>query len=303
MARAENDRNERRVLMLGPTARDARLLERAVADAAIPVRACREAPELCREIKAGAAAVLLTEHAIGHSMDLVADCLGRQPNWSDLPVLLAIAGGTLTPGAVRAATRLGNVLLLDRPADVATLSSAVRTAVRARMRQYELREHQHELTDLIHQLSTPVLEVRRHVLLVPLIGAVDQQRATQMTQELLRAVRASRARVVVIDLTGVPGVDAVVANHLLLTMQACRLLGAKLILTGISTATAATLVELEIDWHAVTTAADLLTGLEEAEGLWTAAGSHAAPGAKGDAPANRDQPVSRDRDERQMKAR
>jgi len=287
MARAENDRNERRVLLLGPTARDARLLERAVADAAIPVRCCREASELCRAIEVGAAAVLLTEHAIGEPMGLVADLLDRQPYWSDLPVLLAVAGGTGTPGAVRAAARLGNVLLLDRPADVPTISSAVRTAVRARVRQYELRDHQHELTDLVHKLSTPVLEVRPRVLLVPLIGALDQQRARQMTEELLRAVRASRARVVVIDLTGVPGVDAGVANHLLLTMEASRLLGAELILTGISTATAATLVELGIDWHKVTTKADLLTGLEEAEKLRLATGSHAAPGSRDAPPANR----------------
>ncbi len=288
MARAENDRNERRVLMLGPTARDARLLERAVADAAIPVRGCRDASELCREIEAGAAAALLTEQALGEPLDAVADCLGRQPNWSDLPVLLAVAGGMLTPGAVRAAARLGNVLLLDRPADVATLSSAVRTAVRARMHQYELRDEQQQLTELVHRLSTPVLEVRPRVLLVPLIGAVDQQRARQMTEELLHAVRASRARVVVIDLTGVPGVDAAVANHLLLTLEACRLLGAELILTGISTATAATLVELEIDWNAVTTATDLLTGLEEAEELRAAVGSPHTPGSTNDAPADRE---------------
>jgi len=277
MARAENDPNERRVLLLGPTARDARLLERVVADAGIPVRWCREASELCREIEVGAAAVLLTECAMGEPADMVADLLARQPKWSDLPVLLAVAGGTGTPGAVGVATRLGNVLLLDRPADLATISSAVRTAVRARMRQYELRDHQHELTDLIHKLSTPVLEVRPGVLLVPLIGAVDQQRARQMTEELLGAVRASRARIVVIDLTGVPGVDAGVANHLILTMKACRLLGAKLILTGISRATAATLVDLGIDWHEVTTTADLRTGLEEAEKLRVATGARAAP--------------------------
>jgi len=89
-----------------------------------------------------------------------------------------------------------------------------------------------EQQEAIRELSTPVLRVRDRLLILPIIGAIDPQRARQLTEQLLRAIRSSRARVVVIDITGVAAMDSSVANHLVQTVEAARLLGAAVIVTG-----------------------------------------------------------------------
>src|SRR3989440_4681079 len=96
----------------------------------------------------------------------------------------------------------------------------------------------------IRELSTPVLQVRERLLILPIIGVLDSQRARQLTEQLLGAVRMNRAKVVVIDITGVPTIDSTVANHLVLTVAAARLLGATVIITGLSSDIAQTLVTL-----------------------------------------------------------
>src|SRR2546428_490089 len=88
--------------------------------------------------------------------------------------------------------------------------------------------------EAIRELSTPVLPVRERLLILPVIGTVDPLRARQLTEQLLRGIRTNRARVVVMDITGVPAMDATVANHLVLTVEAARLLGATVIVTGLS---------------------------------------------------------------------
>src|SRR5207249_10393485 len=93
----------------------------------------------------------------------------------------------------------------------------------------------------ILELSTTILQVRERLLILPIIGVIDAQRARQLTEQLLRAIRNNRARVVVIDITGVPSVDAKVANHLLQTVDATRLMGASVIVTGLSSEIALTL--------------------------------------------------------------
>src|SRR5881398_3747031 len=88
--------------------------------------------------------------------------------------------------------------------------------------------------EAIRELSTPVLQVREQLLILPIIGVLDSQRARQVTEQLLRAIRANRAKVVVIDVTGVAAMDSGVANHLVQTVEASRLLGATVIVTGLS---------------------------------------------------------------------
>src|SRR5437667_3931824 len=83
----------------------------------------------------------------------------------------------------------------------------------------------------ILELSTPVLQVRERLLILPIIGVIDSQRARQLTEQLLRGIRANRAKVVVVDITGVAAMDASVANHLVQTVEASRLLGAIVIVT------------------------------------------------------------------------
>ena len=91
-------------------------------------------------------------------------------------------------------------------------------------RERVIREQQ----EAIRELSTPVLQVRERLLILPIIGVIDPQRARQFTEQLLRAIRTNRASVVVIDITGVPVMDSNVANHLVQTVEASRLLGATL---------------------------------------------------------------------------
>jgi rsbT co-antagonist protein RsbR len=117
----------------------------------------------------------------------------------------------------------------------------------------------------IQELSTPVLQVREQLLILPIIGILDSQRADQLTEQLLGAIRASRAKVVVIDVTGVPSIDKTVANHLVQTVRACRLMGAGVIITGLSSEIAQTLVTLGVDLTMMNTVGDLQGGIETAE--------------------------------------
>lgn len=124
-----------------------------------------------------------------------------------------------------------------------------------------------EQEEAIRELSTPVLQVRERLLILPIIGVIDPQRARQLTEQLLRGIRTNRARVVVIDITGVAAMDSNVANHLVLTVEASRLLGATVIVTGLSPEIAQTLVNIGVDLAKMNTVGDLQGGIEEAERL------------------------------------
>jgi rsbT co-antagonist protein RsbR len=121
--------------------------------------------------------------------------------------------------------------------------------------------------EAIRELSTPVLQVRERLLILPIIGVLDGQRARQLTEQLLRGIRNNRAKVVVIDITGVPTIDSTVANHLVQTVEASRLMGASVIITGLSSDIAQTLVTLGVDLSKVNAVGDLQGGIEEAERL------------------------------------
>src|ERR671936_288335 len=121
--------------------------------------------------------------------------------------------------------------------------------------------------EAIRELSTPVLQVRERLVILPIIGILDGQRARQLTEQLLRAIRANRAKVVVIDITGVPTIDSTVANHLVQTVEASRLMGASVIITGLSSEIALTLVTIGLDLSKISAVGDLQGGIEEAERL------------------------------------
>jgi rsbT co-antagonist protein RsbR len=121
--------------------------------------------------------------------------------------------------------------------------------------------------DSIRELSTPVLQIRDRMLLLPIIGVIDTHRARLITESLLRAVRANRAKVVVMDITGVLTIDSRVANHLIQTVTAAKLMGAAVIVTGLSAEVAQSLVALGIDLAKLNTVGDLQGGVEEAEHL------------------------------------
>jgi rsbT co-antagonist protein RsbR len=121
--------------------------------------------------------------------------------------------------------------------------------------------------EAIRELSTPVLQIRDRLLLLPIIGVIDTHRARIITDGLLRAIRDTRAKVVVMDVTGVATIDTKVANHLIQTVTAARLMGAHVIVTGLSSDVAQALVGLGLDLAKLNTVGDLQGGIEEAERL------------------------------------
>ena len=130
--------------------------------------------------------------------------------------------------------------------------------------------HQRERTianqqEAIRELSTPVLRLRDRLLVLPIIGILDTTRAQKLTEELLASIRESRAKVVILDVTGVPAVDSAVANHLLQTAEASRLMGAQVIVTGLSSNVAQALVTLGVDLTKLNAVGDLQGGIEFAD--------------------------------------
>jgi rsbT co-antagonist protein RsbR len=158
-----------------------------------------------------------------------------------------------------------NTDLLNRILD-AYEPAANRIAVTVGVSFVEERERViREQQEAIRELSTPVLQVRERLLISPIIGMLDAQRARQLTEQLLGAIQSSRARVVVIDITGVATIDRTVANHLVQAVESARLMGASAIITGVSSRIAQTLVDLGVDLSMMNTVGDLQGGLEEAE--------------------------------------
>lgn len=132
---------EHRILVLAPTARDADLAEVLFTRSSVQSQRCRDLAELIRELGEGAAAILVPEEALVASEGgQLAEWLRQQPPWSDLPVLVLARSGVDSTTIARAMEQLGNIVVIDRPTRAASLVSAARTALRARQRQYQLRD-------------------------------------------------------------------------------------------------------------------------------------------------------------------
>jgi anti-anti-sigma regulatory factor len=113
----------------------------------------------------------------------------------------------------------------------------------------------------LRELSTPIIPLTDDVVAMPLIGAIDSNRAQQIIETLLTGVATSRATTAILDITGVQVVDTQVANALLRAAQAVKLLGARVVLTGIRPEIAQTLVGLGLDMGGITTRATLQSGI------------------------------------------
>jgi len=135
-----------RVLVLAPTQRDA-VVTRALFDhAAVPADICADPHALHRELERGAGALLLTEEALANSaLERVLAALRNQPAWSDVPVVMLMRGGLQSVATGRVLQALSNVTLLERPAPMRSVVSAVKAALRARQRQYEIRDNLAEI--------------------------------------------------------------------------------------------------------------------------------------------------------------
>jgi rsbT co-antagonist protein RsbR len=116
----------------------------------------------------------------------------------------------------------------------------------------------------IADLSTPVIQVWEGIIALPLVGSIDSMRAKEVMEKLLEAVVKYEADIVIIDITGVPVVDTQVANRLMRTVEAVRLLGTRSVITGINPIIAQTLVQLGVDLSQLSTKATLRAGLQQA---------------------------------------
>ena len=114
------------------------------------------------------------------------------------------------------------------------------------------------------ELSTPVISVWDEIVLLPIIGVIDSGRAQQIIENLLGSIVRTESRVAIIDVTGVPVIDTMVAHHLLKTVAAAKMLGTQVVLAGISPEIAQTLVKLRIDLSAVHCAGSLRSAMAEA---------------------------------------
>ena len=115
----------------------------------------------------------------------------------------------------------------------------------------------------IRELSTPVIEVWEDILVLPIVGVVDTRRSMEIMNDLLERVVETRAKCVILDITGVQIVDTKTADYLLKVVSAASMLGARCVLTGLSPAVAQTLVEIGADLREVRTLRNLKAGLED----------------------------------------
>jgi len=111
------------------------------------------------------------------------------------------------------------------------------------------------------ELSTPVIRIWEKVLTVPLIGTLDSSRTQLVMETLLQRIVDTQSRVVILDISGIPGIDTLVANHLIRTVTATKLLGAECIVTGVSSKIAQTLVHLGVDLSGITTRPSMADGI------------------------------------------
>ena len=203
--------HERRLLILTPTRKDALLTESLLAPADIPCLICSTIADLVAAVRQGAAAMLMAEEMMvegGHAA--LKAVLARQPAWSDLPVLVLTRPGADSADALDAVRTLGNVTLLERPIRVATLMSAVRSALRARERQYQIRGHLADreraeaalrdadrrknefLATLGHELRNPLAPLLTGLQLLKLAGLTDARSlraCTMMERQIAHLVR------------------------------------------------------------------------------------------------------------------
>ncbi|MBX9583697.1 MAG: response regulator [Gemmataceae bacterium] len=197
---------EARVLLLAPTGRDAAAACDLLAADGIGCRVCADLAEVCREAAAGAGAVVVTEEAALADADgRLARLLGDQPAWSDLPVIVLTARGRTPDRRLEALLGVGAVSLLKRPLDLIAFRAAVRSALRDRNRQYQVRDHLVELgrqaealreadrrkdeflAMLAHELRNPLAPVRNGVALLR-AGGADPAAVARVGESMERQV-------------------------------------------------------------------------------------------------------------------
>lgn len=166
---------------------------------------------------------------------------------------------------IKQATAKNTLIGLNYSSDTASYTSYVKVREeQLREREQELNQLQHELESVsaaVRELSAPIAPIHDNVLVLPLVGSIDTNRAQSITEDLLEEIVARQSDFVIIDITGVPIVDTSIANYLLQTTKAVSLLGAEVILVGISAEVAQTIVGLDIDLRQLVVRANLQDGI------------------------------------------
>jgi signal transduction histidine kinase/ActR/RegA family two-component response regulator len=205
MAKRESggDRDER-ILVLAPTGRDAALTARFVGDAGLAAEVCASVEELCERMLAGAGLAFITGEALTpEAMRCLLAALAQQPAWSDFPLVVLTSGGGETPANAELLAELGeagNVTLIERPVRVTTLVSTLKSALRARRRQYDVRDHiaaaeaanrlkDEFLATVSHELRTPLTAVLGWVHLLR-AGNLDEKHSARAVETIERNARS-----------------------------------------------------------------------------------------------------------------
>jgi signal transduction histidine kinase/CheY-like chemotaxis protein len=197
---------EQRVIILPPTPRDGELTWSMLRVAGIEASRCDTVAAVCSELDRGAAALLVAEEALaGEEIETLAEWVHQQPPWSDFPVVLLARHGADSAAVAGATARLGNVTVVERPIRVAALVSIIGTALRARQRQYQIREHLIEraraeaalrasdrrkdefLAMLAHELRNPLAPIRNSLHILSLTASSDTT-VPQVTEMMERQV-------------------------------------------------------------------------------------------------------------------
>lgn len=201
-------------MICAPTGQDAALTAKVFSSVGIGSIVCRNMVELLEQLARGAGALLLVEEVVsGAAARPLADYVSSQPTWSDIPILLLARSGADSLDVQRAVEHLGNVTLLERPVRTIALISAARSAIRARERQYQVRDADQRkdefLATLAHELRNPLAPIRtsmgilKHLhpdssQVTQLREVVDRQvtHLTRLVDDLLDVARITRGKVV-----------------------------------------------------------------------------------------------------------
>lgn len=204
---------EQRILIYAPAGQDAALAGRVLASSAIASHACRSPGELADELALGAGGVLTVDEALHTGVYAVLDAYTRQqPGWSDLPIILLTHAGLDSLPLQQAVATLGNLTLLERPVHILTLITSAHAMLRARQRQYQVREAQRRkdefLASLGHELRNPLAPIKTSAALLKQLypaseqvgkvsGVIDRQvtHLTRLVDDLLDVARITSGKV------------------------------------------------------------------------------------------------------------
>lgn len=204
---------EQRILIYAPAGQDAALAGTVLAGSAIASHACRSPGELAEQLALGAGGVLTVDEALHAGVYSVLDAYARQqPDWSDLPIILLTHAGLDSLPLRQAIATLGNLTLLERPVHILTLITSAHAMLRARQRQYQVRETQRRkdefLASLGHELRNPLAPIKSSVALLKHLFPASEQvgkvsdvierqvtHLTRLVDDLLDVARISSGKV------------------------------------------------------------------------------------------------------------